>query len=160
MNIIKKRLPVSRMTTALLGGFLFAATMLSGAAWAKEDAVYTKLFGDAAGGYDVTAYFSEARPVKGKKAFKTDYQGATWLFANQKNLDKFTAEPEKYAPQYGGYCAYAVAIGDTASGDPELWTIHDDKLYLNYNAKINAKWRADIDQFIVDADQNWPAVLK
>ncbi|MGI9311627.1 MAG: YHS domain-containing (seleno)protein, partial [bacterium] len=101
----------------------------------------------------------EVAPVKGKKNFKTQYMDANWLFASQENLDKFLAEPEKYAPQYGGYCAWAVAQGKTASGDPLLWTVHDDKLYLNYDQEINERWRADMENFIVAGDGNWPAVL-
>lgn len=148
----------------LAAGFALAALMptmmLSGAASAKEDPIYTSYFSSAAaGGYDVTAYFTEARPVKGQKAFKTEYQGADWLFASQANLDKFTANPEMYAPQYGGYCAWAVSQGDTASGDPLLWTVHQSKLYLNYNKETNKRWSADKDKLIVDGDKNWPSVL-
>ena len=147
-----------------LAGALALATMmmatLPGVAWAKEDPIYTSYFSSvAAGGYDVTAYFSEGKPVKGKKKFKTKHLGADWYFANRENLDKFTANPEGYAPQYGGYCAWAVSQGTTASGDPLLWTVHNDKLYLNYDKKINDRWAADMDRFIVDGDKNWPAVL-
>ncbi len=139
---------------------VLGAVAVPGVAWSKEDPIYTSRFSNAAaGGYDVTAYFSEAQPVKGKKAFSTQYQGADWRFASQENLDKFTQNPEKYAPQYGGYCAWAVAEGKTASGDPMLWTIHEDKLYLNYNKKINTRWLNDKENFIVKGDKNWPSVL-
>ncbi len=151
----------------LAGAFTFAALaamttmMLSGTASAKEDPIYTAYFSNlAAGGYDVTAYFTESKPVKGKKAFKTKHEGAEWLFASKENLDKFTADPQKYAPQYGGYCAWAVSQGNTAKGDPLLWTVHADKLYLNYNQEVNKSWRADIDNLIEVGDQNWPSVLK
>ena len=138
-----------------------AALMLPGAAWSKEDPIYTSYFSNAAaGGYDVTAYFTEGKPVKGKKSFKTKYQGADWLFASRENLDKFVNNPEMYAPQYGGYCAWAVAQGDTASGDPLLWTVHEGRLYLNYNKKINKQWRDDMEALIVDGDMNWPGVLE
>lgn len=140
--------------------FVLATMMLSGAAWSEEDPVYTTYFSSAAAeGYDVTAYFSEAKPVKGEEAFKMEYMGADWYFANQENLDKFTQSPQKYAPQYGGYCAYAVSQGSTARGDPLLWTIHEDKLYLNYNNEISDRWRGDKEQFIVKADKHWPTVL-
>jgi len=126
----------------------------------EKDPVYTTYFSNvAADGYDVTAYFTESKPVKGKKAFKTEYMGVDWHFSSRENLDKFTASPQQYAPQYGGYCAWAVAQGDTASGDPLQWTVHDGKLYLNYNKKINNRWRADMEKFIADGDKNWPAVL-
>jgi len=86
--------------------------------------------------------------------------GAQWRFANQANLDAFKAEPEKYAPAYGGYCAWAVSQGNTAKGDPKQWTVHEGKLYLNYNAKILKQWRADKDGFIALADEQWPTVLE
>ena len=134
--------------------------VVSGPALAKEDPVYTSFFSNnAAGGYDVTAYFTTGKPVKGSKDFKTEYQGADWLFSSQEALDLFVADPEKYAPQYGGYCAWAVAKGDIASGDPLEWHIHEDRLYLNYNREIRDRWLADKEQFIVDGDRQWPAVL-
>ena len=121
------------------------------------DPTYTALFSsDAIKGYDTVAYFTENAPVKGKSEFSTEYQQAIWLFSSQKNLDLFKSDPEKYAPQYGGYCAYAVSQGSTASIKPELFTIHDGKLYLNYNQSINRKWSQNKDAFIRDADQNWP----
>ena len=140
--------------------FMLAAMTLPGAAWSGEDPIYTTYFSSvAAGGYDVTSYFSEAQPIKGEKAFKTEYMDADWYFANQKNLDKFIQNPQRYAPQYGGYCAWAVSQGNTASGDPLLWTIHEDKLYLNYNHEINNRWHSDKERLIVEADKNWPTVL-
>ena len=69
------------------------------------------------------------------------------------------ANPEAYAPQYGGYCAWAVSQGKTASADPKIWAIVDDKLYVNYNRKIGQRWEADRDNFIKLADDNWPSVL-
>ncbi len=144
----------------LAAAFALAAMTLPGAAWAKEDPIYTAFLSDAAaGGYDVIAYFTESQPVKGDKAFKTKYKGANWYFSSRENLDTFLGDPEKYAPQYGGYCAWAVSQGNTASGDPLQWTVHNGKLYLNYDRKINNRWRADIEKFIVDGDKNWPAVL-
>ena len=84
---------------------------------------------------------------------------ATWLFSSQQNLDLFLQSPTKYAPQYGGYCAYAVAKNSTASIKPELFTIHEGKLYLNYSASINDKWIANKENFIEMADKNWPSLL-
>ena len=145
----------------LAGLFALATVMMSGAAWGKGDLIYTASFSNtAAGGYDVTAYFTAGEPVKGEKAFKTKYQGANWHFASQENLNKFIENPQKYAPQYGGYCAYAVAKNSTARGSPLHWTIHQDKLYLNYNKGVNVRWVADKERFIATADQNWPAVLE
>jgi len=124
------------------------------------DPTYTSLFSNKAiKGYDTVAYFTEGKPVEGKSDFSTDYNEATWLFASQQHLDLFLANPEKYAPQYGGYCAYAVSKGQTASIRPELFTIHDGKLYLNYNESINERWLENKESFISDADEHWPELL-
>ncbi len=129
-------------------------------ATAKDAPVYTGTFSSLAiDGYDAIAYFSEQKPVKGDKAFTHTYMGATWLFSSAANREKFVAAPEKYAPQYGGYCAWAVAQGNTASGDPQRWKIVAGKLYLNYDLDIQKKWEADIAGFIAKGDKNWPTVL-
>lgn len=122
-----------------------------------KDPVYTPLFNNnSASGYDVVAYFKEDKAVKGKKDFKTEYRGANWLFSTKENLDLFKKEPEKYAPQYGGYCAYALAVsGDLVSSDPKAWTIYNSKLYMNYSISVRDKWRGDKDNFIKKADSNW-----
>jgi YHS domain-containing protein len=142
----------------------FAALTLSlfstGPAFARSADVYTATFSSlAVGGYDAVAYFKAGKPVEGTAAFSTDYKGATWHFASKENLDAFKANPIAYAPQYGGYCAWAVAQGGTASGDPLLWKIVGGKLYLNYDQGVQAKWEKDIPGFIAKADKNWPSVL-
>jgi len=141
-------------TILLLSSFLMVSN-----AWAV-DPTYTGFFSSKAiKGYDTVAYFTEGKPVEGKDEFSTEYNEATWLFSSQENLELFIEDPEKYAPQYGGYCAYAVAQNSTASIKPELFTIHDGKLYLNYNASVNEKWIANKENFIQDADKNWPGIL-
>jgi len=115
--------------------------------------------GVAIEGYDPVAYFTDGKPVEGKKQYTHDWMGATWRFASAGHRDLFVADPEKYAPQYGGWCAYAVAHNDTAGIDPEAWTIHDGKLYLNYDEEIQAKWLADRDAFIAQANANWPKLV-
>lgn len=145
--MIKRSLPVIAL--------IFASAKV----WAI-DPTFTGFFSDEAiRGYDTVAYFTQGKPVKGKDEFSTEYNEATWLFASQEHLDLFLADPEKYAPQYGGYCAYAVSQNTTASIKPELFTIHNGKLYLNYNESINNKWLADKDNYIVDADKHWPGLL-
>ena len=125
------------------------------------DPIYTARFSNnAIKGYDTVAYFTEGQAVEGDKQFSTEYKGANWLFSSQENLDLFVANPEKYAPQYGGYCAYAVSQNATASIQPEQFTIHEGKLYLNYNAKVNEKWLANKENFIEKADEFWPALLE
>jgi len=86
--------------------------------------------------------------------------GATWLFSNVENRDLFAANPEQYAAQYGGYCAYAVSEGHTASIDPEAWKIVDGKLYLNYSKGVQKKWLADTTGRIQRGDKNWPTLHK
>lgn len=128
---------------------------------AAKDPVYTSLLGSlAVNGYDPVAYFSEGRPVEGQRQFSHAWQGATWRFASQENLDKFKANPSAYAPQYGGYCAWAVSRGYTASSDPEAWRIVEGKLYLNYSKDVQKQWEQDIPGNITKADTNWPSVLE
>ena len=135
-----------------------AATIMPAAA--RDADVYTGTFSSlAVGGYDAVAYFKDNRPVEGKAQFATEYRGATWRFASQDNLSAFKANPTAYAPQYGGYCAWAVSQNYTASGDPQVWRIVNGKLYLNYDRDVQAKWEKDIPGFIAKADKNWPGVL-
>jgi YHS domain-containing protein len=113
----------------------------------------------AAGGYDVTAYFLQGRPVPGNKAHQLQYKGATWQFASAENLAKFQADPAAFAPQFGGYCAWAVSQGYIAPGDPEQWKIVDGRLYLNFNARAKELWEADQAAAIARGNSNWPTVL-
>ena len=116
--------------------------------------------GQAILGTDPVAYFTQNSPVAGKSEFTYDWSGATWLFATQENRDLFAANPEKYAPQYGGFCAWAVSQGSTAPIDPQAWKIVDGKLYLNFNKGIQSRWEQDIPGNIAKANSNWPGVLK
>lgn len=130
-------------------------------AFAEKPLVYRGLFDDlAVGGYDPVAYFTSGKPTEGRKAFEHRYRNATWRFSTAENLAAFKADPARYAPQYGGYCAWAAAQGYTAKGDPRAWKLVNGRLYLNYDASIQKKWEADIPGFIARADANWPAVLK
>lgn len=151
-------------STLLLAALLFATLALvlpPVPAMAAKAETYTGLLsGTAVGGYDPVAYFRDGRPVEGSRAFSTAWKGATWRFASAGNLAAFKAAPEKYAPQYGGYCAWAVSQGYTAKGDPRHWTIVDGRLYLNYNADVKATWSKDIAGNIAKADANWPKVLQ
>ncbi|WP_111670554.1 YHS domain-containing (seleno)protein [Algoriphagus litoralis] len=114
----------------------------------------------AIGGYDPVAYFTEKKPVKGKEEFKVAYQGANWHFSSEANKKLFVANPEKYAPQYGGYCAFGVAGGYKAKTSPDAWTIVNDKLYLNYNLNVQKDWLKDRDSMIQKANKNWATVKK
>lgn len=115
--------------------------------------------GIAIKGYDPVAYFTQNKPVKGVDAFVFEWQGAKWKFANQANLDAFKANPTKYAPQYGGYCAYGVANDNLVSIEPDKFTIIDGKLYLNYDADVQTKWLKDPAGFIRKADAKFSTLL-
>lgn len=111
--------------------------------------------GLALDGYDAVAYFTENLPREGKPEFVADYNGAKWQFASKENREAFQQNPAKYAPQYGGYCAWAVGHNYTAKSDPNAWKIVDGKLYLNYNKDVQAKWQENIPKFIADGNENW-----
>ncbi|MEM6839645.1 MAG: YHS domain-containing (seleno)protein [Cyanobacteria bacterium P01_C01_bin.120] len=114
----------------------------------------------AIAGADPVAYFTEGAYVPGSADFTHDWSGVTWQFATAENRDEFASNPGQYAPQYGGFCAWAVSQGYTAAVDPEAWKIVDGKLYLNYDKNIQARWERDIPGNIVKADANWPAVVQ
>lgn len=109
-------------------------------------------------GTDPVAYFTDGKPVAGSSAFEHEWQGAVWRFASAANRDAFAKEPARYAPQYGGYCAWAVSEGYTASIEPEAWRIVGGKLYLNYSKSVQKQWLADVPGNIKKADANWPAI--
>ncbi|WP_133407426.1 YHS domain-containing (seleno)protein [Parashewanella tropica] len=141
--------------------FVFFIMLISFSSFA-EDEIYTGIFSNkAVSGYDTVAYFTEGKPVKGSSKWQTEYKGADWYFSSQENLKKFKANPEAYAPQFGGYCAWAIAAkNDFASGDPKQWAIVDGKLYLNYDAEIKSRWDADRKGFIETAEKNWPKLIQ
>ncbi|MDP3294598.1 MAG: YHS domain-containing (seleno)protein [Nevskia sp.] len=116
--------------------------------------------GVAIRGYDPVAYFVDGKPTPGRDEFATDWMGAKWKFASQANLDRFKAEPAKYAPQYGGYCAYGTAKGHLAPTEPSAWSVVDGKLYLNYNEKVSKLWQKDIPGYKAAADRQYSGLLK
>ena len=107
-------------------------------------------------GYDPVAYFTEGKSVKGNDNLTFHWKDANWYFSSTENLNLFTKNPEKYAPQYGGYCAYGMSEGHKAPTDPDAWTIVDGKLYLNYSKDVRTKWREGEKERIDKADKNWP----
>jgi YHS domain-containing protein len=114
----------------------------------------------AINGYDAVAYFTESKPVEGKKEFTYSWKGADWHFSTEQNLKTFQSNPEKFAPQYGGYCAYGMSRGYKATTEPDAWTIVNDKLYLNYNTEVRSLWNQKQAEYIKIADTNWPKVSK
>ena len=111
-------------------------------------------------GYDAVAYFIDGKAVNGKKENSFVWKGETWYFSFAKNLEVFKLNPDKYAPQFGGFCAYGVADGHKAKTDPHAWSVVDGKLYLNYNKDVQQLWKKDQKNFIIKANENWPEVKK
>ena len=143
--------------TVLLAGL--SAPLLASPAFAMSKPKVYATGGVAINGFDPVAYFTQSKPVKGSSDFTTDYDGATWQLASAANRDAFAADPKGFAPQYGGYCAYAVSRGSTAKTSPNAWTIHEGKLYLNLNRAVRAIWSRDVPGNIAKGDANWPSVL-
>lgn len=138
---------------------IFFFLLISSGVFAQEKAIFIKN-GIAINGYDAVAYFTESKPVEGKNDFSFDWNEAKWLFSSQANLDVFKANPTKYAPQYGGFCAYGVSENHKSPTDPNAWTIVDDKLYLNYSKKVKELWSKDIPTRIQKANELWPSLNK
>jgi YHS domain-containing protein len=134
-------------------GILFTVLSVS----AQKSAVFEKS-DKAIRGYDPVAYFTEGKPVEGKEEFVYNWNNANWYFSSPQNLNLFKANPEKYAPQYGGYCAYGLSNGYKASTVPEAWTIVNGKLYLNYSLKVRDTWDKNRAERIANADKNWPQI--
>jgi YHS domain-containing protein len=124
---------------------------------AQKSPVYAPK-GIALDGYDAVDFFTQGKPVKGSSAYSLQWNGAKWLFAEKANLESFQKAPEKYAPQYGGYCAYGAAQGHKASTEIDTWTITGNKLYLNYDQKVKSTWLKDEKSYIATADKNWPQI--
>jgi len=114
--------------------------------------------GAAINGYHAVAFFTESKPVKGAPEHTVEWKNAKWLFASKANADSFRANPEKYAPQYGGYCAFGTADGHKAPTEVDTWTVMNGKLYFNYNQKVKAYWDKDRPKYIEQANINWPKI--
>lgn len=138
----------------LISFFLFLSPTVH-----AEQNFFTGLFSKKAiKGYDPVAYFTENKAVKGDPKFSYQWSDVTWNFASESNLNLFKAEPTKYAPQYGGWCAYAMADGTKVGVDPKSFDIKNGKLYLNYNKKIQKKWQRKTEKYIPKADLRWSKI--
>jgi hypothetical protein len=136
------------------------ATAALATAKSPVDPVNKDKAGLAVKGYDPVGYFKANQPVKGSPEYTFDWNGAKWQFLSAENRDSFAASPEKYAPQFGGFCAWAVGHNYTADTDPEAWKIVNGKLYLNYSKDIQKKWDPEKDKWIPSGERNWPALHK
>ena len=141
-----KTLPIALFT------FLFSANLFA------QTISYHSTNGIAIKGYDPVAYFSLQKATAGYKEFSYEWSGTRWLFSSQANLDAFKADPQKYAPQYGGFCAYGVSENHKSPTDPNAWTVTDGKLYLNYSLKVKELWSKDIPGRIQKANGFWPTL--
>jgi hypothetical protein len=146
-------------TFAALMAAIFLVAMPVGAL-AKSEVNQSFLGAVAIEGTDPVAYFTEKKAVKGSSEYSHCWKGAQWGFKNAANRDLFAAQPKKNVPQFSGYCAWAVSQGYTASIDPEAWTVHKGKLYLNYSKGVQGNWSQDIPGNIAKGESNWPKVLK
>lgn len=154
--------PATRRLALVAGALLaLAPAVLATPARAARPPVWTGLASSVAiRGFDPVAYFTVGQPTRGNPRFATTWNGAQWHFASAANRDAFVANPQRYAPQYGGYCAWAVSQGYTAGIDPMAWRIVGGRLYLNYNRQIQQRWESDIPGNIAAANRNWPRVLE
>jgi hypothetical protein len=139
---------------------LLAASFAHSAALAADETNLTRGAtragpGLAVHGYDVVAYFEAGRPTLGSEQYEVAWAGATYRFASQAHLDAFEANPARYAPAYGGFCAYGAAHGKKFDGDPQRWKIVDGRLFLNLDAEVQKKWSEDVAGNVAKADQNW-----
>jgi len=144
---------ITRRTALALMGAAIASPAL-----ANRPEIYKGNANIAVNGFDVVGYFSEGAPIEGLADFSAEWMGATWQFANAANREMFAANPEAYAPQFGGHCAYAASKGALASTVPEAWTIVEGRLYLNYSLGVRDIWRQDIEGNIALAEGFWPSL--
>ena len=139
---------LTRIIIVILGLVLAGCTSLGNAPVYQDDGV-------AIEGFDTVAYFEQDKAVKGNKNFSYTHKGLLWNFSSEENRDKFKQDPDKYAPEYGGYCAYAMSKGLVVSSDPEAFTLYDGKLYLNYSFSVRNTWRKDIPGYLAKSEVNW-----
>lgn len=143
---------------ALLAGLAAVPALAMLGAGAQAGPVNATSGGVAIEGYDPVAYFKAGKPVRGSSEFTAAHDGATWRFASAANRDAFAAKPSAFAPQFGGYCAWAVSQGYTAKIDPDAWKVVGGKLYLNYSKSVQGRWAQDIPGNIKKGNTNWPGI--
>ena len=141
---------------------LLIAVLVTGSALlaAQEVIINRDRSGRVLDGYDVVSYFTQNRAVKGSDQYSYDWGGATWLFSNARNRDLFKADPARYQPEYGGFCAYAASRNAVAGVDPNAFSVVDDKLYLNFSRGVHRRWTRDIPGNVLAADRFWPGLRR
>lgn len=152
--------PTRRTLLSLLAAGVAGTALAAALPRSAHAVIYTGFVpGTAVGGYDAVAYHTQGEARPGSETITISHEGATWRFESKANREAFLADPQAYAPQYGGHCAWAMAQGYLAQGDPEIWRIIDGRLFLNATEGVNRRWLRDLDGFIAQADQNWPSFL-
>ncbi len=145
----------------LFGLFAASVLMLASAPTFAAEPVFTGIVaGVGSGGYDAVSYLQPDGPKMGDPSKVATWNGAKWYFTSDENLAAFKAAPEKYAPQYGGYCAFAVSKGSLAKGDPKIFTVVDGKVYLNLSSSVQQLWKSDIPGNITAANSKWPKLVQ
>ncbi|MCJ8349905.1 YHS domain-containing (seleno)protein [Moritella sp.] len=144
-----------KLSTFVKSTFMTTALVASSLTFAANIEVNANSNDIAISGYDTVSYFTKGTPTKGSNNFTAAYNGAIYQFSSADNRDLFKADPSKYAPQYGGFCAMGVALNKKLDTDPTAWHIRGDKLYLNYNKAVQTKWNTDIPGYIETAQVNW-----
>ena len=162
---MKIKISVMKRTNQLMIFYTFTLTLLLSLLFLINPAVAANgvnvdSSGLAIKGYDPVAYFTLNKAVKGKKEFSVEYKGNKWSLSSEEHKQAFLSNPEAYTPQYGGFCAFAASKNSIAKTDPEAWTIHNNKLYLNYSKSVRSTWLNDKVANIVDADGYWPELMK
>ncbi len=156
---VTKEVTLSSIARYVGSGLVAAILLLGGLANADNPPISVDDAGRAMRGYDAVAYFTEGQPQPGNETFSNDWSGVTWLFASAANRDAFKADPERYAPQFGGYCAYAVSRGHVLTANPKVWSITGDKLYVVLGLNAQSRWNKDVPGNIARAVNNWPDAL-
>lgn len=154
--------PAASLSRRAFGPLLAAVSVvLSAVSAVAGPEVYTATLSNvAADGFDVVAFHREGRPVPGDPRFTHRWKDATWRFASAEARDAFAADPDRYAPAYGGHCSWAASQGYRASGDPRHWRIVSGRLFFNYDGRVHSTWLTNVPGFIAAADRNWPRLLR
>jgi len=158
MKKLTARSVVAAAGLALAASTLTISTPIFAVDETSTSEVNADMHGLAMHGYDPVAYFTAGGPKKGQKKYAVKHTGGTYYFASSSNMKAFMADPDRYLPQYGGFCAMGIALGKKLDGDPNVWKIVDDKLYLNVNQDVSVAWQRDIPGNLYKANQNWPEV--
>lgn len=146
------------LSQAIKSAFAVSTVALSSLAFAADIDMSADENDVAINGYDTVSYFTDGKPTQGSSKFTATYKNAIYQFASAEHRDTFRANPEYYAPQYGGFCAMGVALEKKLTVDPTAWYIENNKLYLNLNKAVQKKWLTDVPGYVDTAEDNWPEI--